>query len=81
MHGGLRLVAEAYGIVGCFKLVEGFYLLLCTKRRCVGTIAGAQRWPAAAPACQSSYRPVYTEAAPAHVPPHPPGVMPALRRP
>lgn len=32
--------AQAYGILGCFRFLEGYYLLLVSKRRYVGSIAG-----------------------------------------
>lgn len=31
---------QAYGILGCFRFLEGYYLLLVSKRRFVGSIAG-----------------------------------------
>ncbi|KAL3638707.1 Phosphoinositide phosphatase sac1 [Castilleja foliolosa] len=38
--GGLTFVAKAYGIVGCIKLLESYYLILVTKRRQIGCICG-----------------------------------------
>eukprot|EP00201_Polytomella_parva_P009579 CAMPEP_0175056154 /NCGR_PEP_ID=MMETSP0052_2-20121109/10505_1 /TAXON_ID=51329 ORGANISM="Polytomella parva, Strain SAG 63-3" /NCGR_SAMPLE_ID=MMETSP0052_2 /ASSEMBLY_ACC=CAM_ASM_000194 /LENGTH=328 /DNA_ID=CAMNT_0016321133 /DNA_START=101 /DNA_END=1087 /DNA_ORIENTATION=- len=38
--GGLQLVTQAYGILGCFHFTETYYLLLLTKRTCVGVICG-----------------------------------------
>ena len=40
-HGGLQLVCEAQAIIGCVRFLEGWYLLLVTKRRYLGTICGA----------------------------------------
>ncbi|KAK9823645.1 hypothetical protein WJX72_004414 [[Myrmecia] bisecta] len=39
-HGGLQLVCEAAGVIGCFRFLEGFYLLLITKKRYQGSIRG-----------------------------------------
>jgi hypothetical protein len=39
-HGGLQLVCEAQAIIGCVRFLEGWYLLLVTKRRYLGTICG-----------------------------------------
>ncbi|GAB4817891.1 hypothetical protein N2152v2_004937 [Parachlorella kessleri] len=39
-HGGLQLVCQAVGVIGCFKFLEGYYLLLVTKKRHVGTLCG-----------------------------------------
>jgi len=36
--GGLKLVCTAQGIAGCVRFLEGYYLLLITKRRFVGQI-------------------------------------------
>jgi hypothetical protein len=41
--GGLALVARAHGIVGCYRLTEGYALLLVTRRRFVGALAGGHR--------------------------------------
>ncbi|KAL1533835.1 Phosphoinositide phosphatase sac1, variant 2 [Salvia divinorum] len=38
--GGLTLVAKVYGIVGCIKFLESYYLILVTKRRQIGSICG-----------------------------------------
>lgn len=39
-HGGLQLVCRAYGVLGCFRFTQGFYLLFVTKREYVGSICG-----------------------------------------
>lgn len=31
---------QAAGLIGCFKFLEGFYLLLVTQRRYHGTVCG-----------------------------------------
>ncbi|GER27529.1 phosphoinositide phosphatase family protein [Striga asiatica] len=38
--GGLNFVAKVYGIVGCIKFLESYYLILVTKRRQIGCICG-----------------------------------------
>ncbi|KAK1403689.1 Phosphoinositide phosphatase SAC1 [Heracleum sosnowskyi] len=38
--GGLSVVAKAYGIAGCIKFLESYYLILVTKRRQIGCICG-----------------------------------------
>ncbi|KAM0881963.1 hypothetical protein ACQ4PT_032596 [Festuca glaucescens] len=38
--GGLTFVTKAYGIAGCIKFLESYYLILVTKRRQVGCICG-----------------------------------------
>ncbi|XP_055835932.1 phosphatidylinositol-3-phosphatase SAC1 [Solanum dulcamara] len=38
--GGLNFVAKVYGIAGCIKFLESYYLVLVTKRRQVGCICG-----------------------------------------
>ncbi|KAI3464346.1 hypothetical protein Pfo_021009 [Paulownia fortunei] len=38
--GGLNFVAKVYGIVGCIKFMESYYLILVTKRRQIGCICG-----------------------------------------
>ncbi|KAJ6975538.1 phosphoinositide phosphatase SAC1-like isoform X2 [Populus alba x Populus x berolinensis] len=38
--GGLNFVAKAYGIAGCIKFLESYYLILVTKRRQIGFICG-----------------------------------------
>jgi hypothetical protein len=38
--GGLSLAARACGVVGVIRFLEGFYLILITRRRRVGTLAG-----------------------------------------
>ncbi|KAK3000879.1 hypothetical protein RJ639_020433 [Escallonia herrerae] len=38
--GGLTFVAKVYGIAGCIKFLESFYLILVTKRRQIGCICG-----------------------------------------
>ena len=32
--------AQAAGLIGCFRFLEGFYLLLVTQRRYHGTVCG-----------------------------------------
>lgn len=39
-HGGLQLVCQAVGVLGCFQFLEGHYLLLVTKKRFQGTLCG-----------------------------------------
>lgn len=39
-HGGLQLVCQGYGVIGCFKFLEGYYLCLVTKKRFQGTLCG-----------------------------------------
>jgi hypothetical protein len=41
--GGLALVARAHGIVGCYRLTEGYALLLVTRRAYVGSLAGGHK--------------------------------------
>ncbi|XP_020094126.1 phosphoinositide phosphatase SAC1 [Ananas comosus] len=38
--GGLNFVAKVYGIAGCIKFLESYYLILVTKRRQIGAICG-----------------------------------------
>ncbi|KAE9446385.1 hypothetical protein C3L33_21717, partial [Rhododendron williamsianum] len=38
--GGLTFVAKVYGIAGCVKFLESYYLILVTKRRQIGCICG-----------------------------------------
>ncbi|KAL3845647.1 hypothetical protein ACJIZ3_003050 [Penstemon smallii] len=38
--GGLNFVAKVYGIVGCIKFLESYYLILVTKRRQIGCLCG-----------------------------------------
>ncbi|KAJ4842052.1 Phosphoinositide phosphatase sac1 [Turnera subulata] len=38
--GGLTFVAKVYGIAGCIKFLESYYLILVTKRRQIGCICG-----------------------------------------
>ncbi|KAJ6757892.1 POLYPHOSPHOINOSITIDE PHOSPHATASE [Salix koriyanagi] len=38
--GGLNFVVKAYGIAGCIKFLESYYLILVTKRRQIGFICG-----------------------------------------
>ncbi|KAM3759471.1 hypothetical protein ACB098_01G122700 [Castanea mollissima] len=38
--GGLTPVAKVYGIAGCIKFLESYYLILVTKRRQIGSICG-----------------------------------------
>ncbi|KAJ8759539.1 hypothetical protein K2173_007159 [Erythroxylum novogranatense] len=38
--GGLNFVAKFYGIAGCIKFLESYYLILVTKRRQIGCICG-----------------------------------------
>ncbi|KAL0927812.1 hypothetical protein M5K25_002023 [Dendrobium thyrsiflorum] len=38
--GGLTFVAKVYGIAGCIKFLESYYLILVTKRRQIGAICG-----------------------------------------
>ncbi|KAG9144517.1 hypothetical protein Leryth_010735 [Lithospermum erythrorhizon] len=38
--GGLTPVAKVYGIAGCIKFLESYYLVLVTKRRQIGSICG-----------------------------------------
>ncbi|XP_021767175.1 phosphoinositide phosphatase SAC1-like isoform X1 [Chenopodium quinoa] len=38
--GGLTFVAKVYGVAGCIKFMESYYLILVTKRRQIGCICG-----------------------------------------
>ncbi|XXG87112.1 hypothetical protein AAC387_Pa11g1879 [Persea americana] len=38
--GGLTFVGKVYGIAGCIKFLESYYLILVTKRRQIGCICG-----------------------------------------
>ncbi|KAI8531089.1 hypothetical protein RHMOL_Rhmol11G0110600 [Rhododendron molle] len=38
--GGLTFVAKVYGIAGCVKFLESYYLILVTKRRQIGCVCG-----------------------------------------
>ncbi|KAK9929771.1 hypothetical protein M0R45_026854 [Rubus argutus] len=38
--GGLTFVAKVFGIAGCIKFMESYYLILVTKRRQIGSICG-----------------------------------------
>lgn len=38
---------QACGIIGCFRLLDGIYLLLITKRRYVGSLCGMPSLPQA----------------------------------
>nr|CAB3479686.1 unnamed protein product [Digitaria exilis] len=38
--GGLTFVTKAYGIAGCIKFLESYYLILVTRRRQIGCICG-----------------------------------------
>ncbi|KAJ4701195.1 Phosphoinositide phosphatase family protein [Melia azedarach] len=38
--GGLTFVAKVFGIAGCIKFLESYYLILVTKRRQIGCICG-----------------------------------------
>ncbi|KAL5222739.1 hypothetical protein ABZP36_027452 [Zizania latifolia] len=38
--GGLTFVTKAYGIAGCIKFLESYYLILVTKRRQIGCVCG-----------------------------------------
>ncbi|ESW03281.1 hypothetical protein PHAVU_011G001200 [Phaseolus vulgaris] len=38
--GGLTFVAKVFGIAGCIKFLESYYLILVTKRRQIGSICG-----------------------------------------
>ncbi len=38
--GGLQLAARGCGCVGVIRFLEGYYLILVTQRRRVGTLAG-----------------------------------------
>ncbi|XP_015058603.1 phosphoinositide phosphatase SAC1 [Solanum pennellii] len=38
--GGLNFVAKVYGIAGCIRFLESYYLVLVTKRRQIGSICG-----------------------------------------
>ncbi|CAI9106303.1 OLC1v1005431C2 [Oldenlandia corymbosa var. corymbosa] len=38
--GGLSFVAKVYGIAGCIKFLESYYLVLVRKRRQIGCICG-----------------------------------------
>lgn len=35
---------QAYGIIGCFRFTESYYLLVITKREYVGSICGKFRY-------------------------------------
>ncbi|XP_042491658.1 phosphatidylinositol-3-phosphatase SAC1 isoform X1 [Macadamia integrifolia] len=38
--GGLTFVAKVFGIAGCIKFLESYYLILVTKRRQIGCMCG-----------------------------------------
>ncbi|KAL8138321.1 hypothetical protein V2J09_004322 [Rumex salicifolius] len=38
--GGLLLVAKVFGVAGCIKFLESYYLILVTKRRQIGSLCG-----------------------------------------
>lgn len=38
--GGLAFVTKVYGIAGCIRFLESYYLILVTKRRQIGCICG-----------------------------------------
>jgi hypothetical protein len=38
--GGLSLAARGCGVCGVIRFLEGYYLILITRRRRVGTLAG-----------------------------------------
>ncbi|XP_050894209.1 phosphatidylinositol-3-phosphatase SAC1 isoform X2 [Lathyrus oleraceus] len=38
--GGLTFVAKVFGIAGCIKFLESYYLILVTKRKQIGSICG-----------------------------------------
>ncbi|OIT35684.1 PREDICTED: phosphoinositide phosphatase SAC1 [Nicotiana attenuata] len=38
--GGLNFVAKVYGIAGCIKFLESYYLVLVTRRRQIGCVCG-----------------------------------------
>ncbi|KAK1371764.1 Phosphoinositide phosphatase SAC1 [Heracleum sosnowskyi] len=38
--GGLSVVAKVYGIAGCIKFLESYYLIVVTKRQQIGCICG-----------------------------------------
>ncbi|KAJ1694472.1 hypothetical protein LUZ63_011170 [Rhynchospora breviuscula] len=38
--GGLTFVTKAYGIAGCIKFLESYYLILVTKRSQIGSLCG-----------------------------------------
>ncbi|KAJ4966160.1 hypothetical protein NE237_018009 [Protea cynaroides] len=38
--GGLTFVAKVFGIAGCIKFLESYYLILVTKRRQIGCLCG-----------------------------------------
>lgn len=38
--GGLTPVAKVFGIAGCIKFLESYYLILVTKRRQIGSLCG-----------------------------------------
>ncbi|KDD74043.1 hypothetical protein H632_c1626p0, partial [Helicosporidium sp. ATCC 50920] len=42
-HGGLQLVCKALALAGCFRFLEGYYLLLVTKRTLRGLICGGHK--------------------------------------
>jgi hypothetical protein len=39
-HGGCRLVTRAHAVIGCFRFLGGYYLLLVTEKRDVGILCG-----------------------------------------
>lgn len=39
-NGGLQPVCKAYGILGCFRFLAGYYFLVLTERQFVGSICG-----------------------------------------
>eukprot|EP00884_Botryococcus_braunii_P005975 jgi/Botrbrau1/15379/Bobra.43_2s0010.1 len=41
-HGGLKFVCVADAIIGCFRFLEGYFLLLVTKKRFQGTVCGSK---------------------------------------
>ncbi|KAM0946408.1 putative SAC domain, polyphosphoinositide phosphatase Fig4 [Dioscorea sansibarensis] len=38
--GGLSFVTKVYGLAGCIKFLESYYMILVTKRRQIGSICG-----------------------------------------
>lgn len=38
--GGLSFVAKVFGIAGCIKFLESYYLILVTKRKQIGSVCG-----------------------------------------
>ncbi|XP_078447268.1 phosphoinositide phosphatase family protein isoform X2 [Wolffia australiana] len=38
--GGLNFVAKVYGIAGCIRFLESYYLIVITKRRQIGSVCG-----------------------------------------